>query len=87
MKRGDKKRAGGKKFKGEVVSDKMTKAVVVLWKKRQPHPFYKRVVTKRKRFYADNQIGAKLGDQVEITECRPLSKLKRFVVTKIIKKS
>ncbi len=87
MKKKSKKETEGKKFRGEVISDKMAKTVVVLSKKRQPHPFYRKIVTKRKKFYADNQIGAKLGDQVEITQSRPLSKLKRFVVVKVIKKS
>lgn len=74
-------------FTGEVVSDKMTKTVVVLIKRRMRHPLYKKVITRRKKLYAHNKIGAKKGDLVEVRETRPLSRLKRFEVIKIIKKA
>ncbi len=70
-------------FKGEVVSDKMQKTVVVAVKKRKPHPKYKKVVEKITKLYADDELGAKEGDIVEIVETKPLSKLKRFRVIKI----
>lgn len=75
-----------KRFIGRVVSDKMEKTVVVEVIRRKPHPLYKKVVAKRKKFYADDQIGAKEGDWVEIEETRPLSRLKRFKVISIIQK-
>ncbi len=70
-------------FTGKVVSDKMQKTVVVEIKQRKPHPQYKKVVEKRTKIYADDQIGAKEGDIVVVKETRPLSKLKRFRVIKI----
>ena len=75
-----------KRFKGEVVSDKMDKTVAVLIKRKARHPLYKKVITKRKRLYAHDDQGAVKGDRVEVEETRPLSKLKRFKVVKIINK-
>lgn len=70
---------------GEVVSTKMAKTIVVEVSRRVPHPLYRRVVTKRAKFYAHDEKGlAKLGDQVRIVETRPLSKLKRWRLAEII---
>ncbi len=74
-----------KQFVGEVVSDKMSKTVVVLVRRKTRHPLYRKVISKRKKLYADNKKGAKLGDQVRIEETRPLSRLKRFKVIEVIK--
>ena len=73
-----------KKFTGKVISASMEKTVKVIWEKRMPHPLYRKVITNRKKFFAHNEIGAKLGDMVEIVECRPISKLKKFKVIKIL---
>ncbi len=71
---------------GEVVSTKMTKTIVVSVSRRVPHPLYKRIVTKHKRFYAhDEESKAKLGDVVLIIECRPLSKLKRWRLGEVVR--
>ncbi len=86
MKKKIKIKRQGKFFQGQVVSVKMAKTAVVLREERRPHPFYRRVVVKRNKFYADNQLGASQGDWVEIKEVRPLSKLKRFTVTKILRR-
>jgi small subunit ribosomal protein S17 len=73
---------------GEVVSTKMAKTIVVSVSRRVPHPLYKRIVTKRKKFYAHDEDGAaKLGDVVRITECRPLSKLKRWRLGEVVRKA
>jgi small subunit ribosomal protein S17 len=73
---------------GEVVSTKMTKTIVVEVSRRVPHPLYKRIIGKRKKFYAHDEEGrAKLGDVVRIMECRPLSKLKRWRLTEVIRKA
>ena len=73
---------------GEVVSTKMTKTIVVEVSRRVPHPLYKRIVSKRKKFYAHDEDGkAKMGDIVRIVECRPLSKLKRWQLTDIVRKA
>jgi small subunit ribosomal protein S17 len=73
---------------GEVVSIKMTKTIVVQVTNRSSHPVYKRIVTKRKRFYAhDEQETAKRGDIVRIVECRPLSKLKRWNLMDVVRRA
>ena len=73
---------------GEVVSTKMTKTIVVEVSRRVPHPLYKRIIGKRKKFYAhDEQENAKLGDVVRIVESRPLSKLKRWTLAEVIRRA
>jgi len=73
---------------GEVVSTKMTKTIVVAVIRRVPHPLYKRIVTKRAKFYAhDEKQEAKVGDVVRIVESRPLSKLKRWTLSGVIRKA
>ena len=73
---------------GEVVSTKMAKTIVVAVSRRVPHPLYKRIMKKRKKFYAHDETGdAKLGDVVQIIECRPLSKLKHWKLGEIIRRA
>jgi small subunit ribosomal protein S17 len=73
---------------GSVVSAKMAKTIVVEVSRKAAHPVYKRVVTKRKKFYAHDEKGeAKAGDVVRIIECRPMSKLKRWTLGEVIRKA
>src|ERR1700681_230285 len=73
---------------GSVVSARMAKTIVVEVTRRVPHPLYKRIVSKRKKFYAHDEQGlAKVGDVVRIVECRPLSKLKRWQLQEVIRKA
>ena len=73
---------------GEVVSTKMAKTIVVEVTRRVPHPVYKRIVSKRKKFYAHDEDGqAHVGDVVRIVECRPLSRLKRWQLGVILRKA
>jgi small subunit ribosomal protein S17 len=73
---------------GEVVSIKMQKTIVVEVSRRVPHPLYKRIIGKRKKFYAhDEDASAKTGDIVRIVECRPLSKLKRWRLAEVIRRA
>jgi small subunit ribosomal protein S17 len=73
---------------GQVVSAKMQKTIVVEVTRRVPHPLYKRIVTKRKRFYAhDENRTAKVGDVVRIVECRPLSRLKRWELGEVVRRA
>src|ERR1700733_3841946 len=73
---------------GAVVSNRMAKTIVVGVTRRVPHPKYKRIVTKRKKFYAhDEQRTANVGDVVRIVECRPMSKLKRWTLGEVIRKA
>jgi len=61
---------------GEVVSTSMQKTIVVVVSRRVPHRLYKKIVSRRKKFYAhDEQSTARVGDVVRIVESRPLSKL------------
>ena len=73
---------------GEVVSNKMTKTIVVRVERRFPHPQYKKIVTSYKKFYANDEKGeAKPGDRVRIIETRPLSKLKRWNLVKVVERA
>ena len=73
---------------GLVVSTKMQKTIVVEIEMRKAHPKYKRVLKSNKKFYAhDEQNSARLGDVVRIRETRPLSKLKRWSLEEIIRRS
>jgi len=72
-----------KEFVGTVISDKMEKTVVVEVVRVKPHPLYRKIVKKRKKFYAHDELKAKTGDKVRIRECRPLSKMKRFMTIEI----
>ena len=71
---------------GVVVSTKMNKTIVVEYVARVPHPQFKKIVKKSKRFYAhDEQETANVGDTVRIRETRPLSKMKCWELVEIIK--
>ena len=73
---------------GLVVSTKMQKTIVVEIEMRKAHPKYKRVMKSNKKFYAhDEQNSARVGDVVRIRETRPLSKLKRWNLEEIIRRS
>ena len=73
---------------GEVVSTKMQKTLVVEVEMRKAHPKYKRVMKTNKKFYAhDEQNTARVGDMVRIRETRPLSKLKRWNLEEIVRRS
>jgi len=83
------KKAGLKNEKvGQVVSTKMQKTIVVEVGRRVPHPLYKRIISKRKKFYAHDEQGtAKTGDVVRIVETRPLSKLKRWTLAEVVRRA
>jgi small subunit ribosomal protein S17 len=79
-------RAGRKVIRGIVVSDKAPKTRVIDVERRVPHRFYEKVITKRSRFYAhDEKNESHEGDTVEIMSTRPLSKLKRWRIVRVIK--
>ena len=62
---------------GVVVSDKMESSCVVRVERRLPHPIYKKVIRRYKKYMVDDpENKCKLGDQVRIMECRPISKMK-----------
>jgi small subunit ribosomal protein S17 len=74
---------------GQVVSTKMQKTIVVEVEMRKPHNKYKRrLCATTKKFYAhDEQSSARMGDVVRIRETRPLSKLKRWSLEEIVRRS
>ena len=70
---------------GNVVSTKMDKTIVVEYVARVPHPRFKKIVKKTKKFYAHDEKGeAAVGDKVRIEEMRPLSKLKRWKLVEVL---
>ena len=80
-------RGNRKERVGEVVSNKMTKTIVVRVERRFPHPQFKKIVTEYKKFYAhDEKSDAKVGDTVRIEETRPLSKLKRWRLVEVVER-
>ena len=88
VKQPETKRANRKERVGEVVSNKMTKTIVVKVERRFPHPRYKKIVTAFKKFYAhDEKSEAKIGDTVRIEETRPLSKLKCWRLVEVVEKA
>jgi small subunit ribosomal protein S17 len=73
---------------GEVVSSRMHKTIVVQVVRKKAHPFYGRVVSKAKKFYAhDEKNIAHVGDVVRLEETRPLSKLKRWRLKEVVRQA
>lgn len=74
--------------RGTVTAAKMTNTVTVTVHRSVFHPLYKKQYRMSKKFLADtNGQEVHVGDEVVITECRPLSKRKHFKVTEILKKA
>ncbi len=68
-------------LQGVVVSDKADKTVVVRVERRFMHPLLQKVVRRSKKYHAHDELNAlHVGDVVRIQECRPMSKLKSWVV-------
>lgn len=73
---------------GLIVSDKMDKSVVVQVERFVQHKIYKKYIKRYKKYHAhDEKNECQIGDTVKIIETRPLSKLKRFRVSEIVKKA
>lgn len=83
-----KPRAERKTARGIVMSNKMDKTLVVQVNRKVRHPVYEKFVSKKTRLYAhDDKAEAKVGDVVEIVQTRPLSKLKRWRLLRIVQKA
>jgi small subunit ribosomal protein S17 len=81
-------KSGRKNLVGLVTSTKMAKTIVVEVSRQKAHPLYQRVMSRTKKFYAhDEQQTAHVGDYVRIEETRPLSKLKRWKLKEVVKRS
>jgi small subunit ribosomal protein S17 len=74
-----------RRMTGVVTSNKMEKTVVVEIARTFRHPLYKKVVHSHKRVMAHDELGAQMGDQVQIVESRPISRHKRWVVEVILR--
>ncbi|HEY3284744.1 MAG TPA: 30S ribosomal protein S17 [Armatimonadota bacterium] len=73
---------------GVVVGDKMDKTVVVAIENRIRHPLYGRIVRRTEKFKAhDEENSCGIGDSVEIMETRPISREKRWRVSRIIERA
>jgi len=73
---------------GTVVSDKMDKTVVVAIERQVRHGVYGKIQRRTSKFVAHNEGNeAKAGDTVSIAETRPLSRRKRWIVTKVVTKA
>jgi small subunit ribosomal protein S17 len=76
-----------RKLVGRVTSDKMDKTVVVEVVRRAPAPLYKKYVKHRERYKAHDETNQyKVGDRVEIAEHRPISREKRWTVTRLLER-
>jgi small subunit ribosomal protein S17 len=85
---GAERHSGRKVLIGTVVSNKMKKTIVVEVTRKKAHPLYGRVISIRKKFYAhDEKNEAHVGDTVRIEESRPLSRLKRWTLKEIVRKT
>jgi small subunit ribosomal protein S17 len=73
---------------GKVVSDKRSKTITVLIERRTKHELYGKIVAKTSKYHAhDESDEYKNGDVVEISESRPISKTKAWVVTRLVQKA
>ena len=73
---------------GKVVSDKRSKTVTVLIERRAAHELYGKIVARSRKYHAHSENNEfKMGDVVEITEGRPISKTKSWTVTKLLAKA
>jgi small subunit ribosomal protein S17 len=79
-------RGSRKTRRGVVASNKMEKTVVVRLERAYQHALYGKTVRNTKRIKAHDEIGCDIGDTVEIMETRPISREKRWRVTKIVEK-
>jgi small subunit ribosomal protein S17 len=77
-----------RKLVGRVVSDKRSKTITVLIERRTKHELYGKIVARTTKYHAHDEAGEyKIGDVVEISECRPISKTKAWTVTRLVEKA
>ena len=73
---------------GEVVSDKRAKTITVLVVRRTKHELYGKIVARSSKYQAHDEANTyKMGDVVEISETRPYSKTKSWVVSRLVQKA
>ena len=75
-------------FVDKVVSDKRSKTITVLVERRVKHELYGKIIGRSSKYHAHDENGDyKMGDVVEITKSRPISKTKSWVVTRLVEKA
>ena len=75
-------------FVGKIVSDKRSKSVTVLVERRVRHELYGKIIGRSNKYHAHDEKGEyKMGDTIEITESRPISKTKTWVATRLVQKA
>jgi small subunit ribosomal protein S17 len=80
--------AGKAEVTGVVISDKMNKSVVVAVERQVRDPLYGKTQRRTSKFLAHNEANdVKVGDRVAIVESRPISRRKRWVVTRVVEKA
>lgn len=73
---------------GTVVSDKMEKSIVVLIERRVKHPIYGKYMTRSTKLHVhDENNDSRMGDKVEIVECRPVSKTKAWNLVRVVERA
>ncbi len=73
---------------GSVISDRMDKTATVLIERKVKHPLYGKFVKKSTKLHVhDENNECSMGDTVQITECRPMSKTKSWTLVKIVEKA
>lgn len=70
---------------GKVLSNKMQKTIVVVVERTVKHPKYNKIIRKRSKFHVhdENQV-CQIGNTVRIRECRPMSKLKSWMLVDVV---
>ena len=75
-------------LQGSVTSNKMDKTITVEVSRRVKHPLYEKFLNRRTRVHAHDETNeAQIGDVVQVVETRPMSKLKRFRLVKVVTKA
>ena len=73
---------------GTVVSNKMDKSITVLVERKVQHPVYGKVIRRSSRLHAhDEDNSCRIGDVVTVSECRPLSKTKTWMLETIVERA
>lgn len=75
-----------KNLKGQVISTKMQKVATILIGEFYRHPLYRKILRRNFKIHAKNEIGAKMGDLVIITETKPMAKTVNFIIKEILTK-
>ena len=77
-----------KLMRGQVTANKMQKTLVVEVRRKVRHPLYEKYLTRRTKLYVhDEQNEAKVGDIVEVMQTRPLSRLKRWRLVRLVQRA